>query len=104
MSYARFDRDSDIYLIGILKADNTHLIQCCGCILCERGPWPGPGPEPTVAGESGFKDWVLEPYPEFSDKDKLLQHIALHVSAGHQVPSDVHDLIENDDWIKTAQN
>jgi hypothetical protein len=90
MSYARFGWNSDIYLIGVTD-NGKDVIECCGCLLLKRGPWPGPDPEPTVLGQGGF-EWVLEPFPHFSDNDELLRHLALHMSAGHKIPEDVYSI------------
>lgn len=104
MSYARIGPDSDVYLIGTSHS-GRHVIQCCGCLLVPRGPWPpGHGPEPTLNGAPLLPgtDWYLEPFPEFTDAEGALAHLEAHRQAHHKVPEYAVEGIRDDDWLEAG--
>lgn len=100
MSYARVGPGSDVYLIGTVSAAGN-VIECCGCLLVPRGPWPGPGPEPRLGkdGPGGYGGWYLEEFPRFTRRQDALDHLAVHRRAGHQVPEHAVRAIREDDWV-----
>lgn len=91
MSYARFS-NADVYVFMCA----TGKLECCGCILQEREVVEDPG------AFFGYYLKDVEPIIEyrFDTTQGMIDHLALHRSAGHDVP----DYIESALWADDAEN
>lgn len=67
MAYARFSDTSDVYVFAHV---NLHL-QCCGCLLGD--------------------EW------DFDSTQAMVEHLAQHRAAGHQVPAGLEEDLVADD-------
>ena len=78
MSYARFSRDSAVYVFAHVGG----YLECCGCSLGDK--------------------W------DFHSTAEMLAHLEAHKAAGHEVPEYCIeglkvDAEENDEWIRTGK-
>jgi hypothetical protein len=83
MSYVRFGRDSDVYVIGTI-VNGMHVLECCGCKLSTETATEEP-PDPSFTVSSG-----------------ILGHLDEHREAGHAVPQYAYDDISGraSIWLK----
>ena len=84
MSYARFSRDSDVYVFLSVEG----YLDCCGCTLNKKG-----------------EDIHYGSFHSYTTKD-MLDHLKHHRQVGDDVPdycmeSLLEDMEENDAWIKS---
>ena len=78
MSYARFGwDDSDLYVFST-SVDDKSALTCCGCILDD---------------EDGITSFYA-----FNTKD-MIDHVKKHKKVGHGVPTDLVDLLSDDDEV-----
>lgn len=86
MSYCRFSgADAYIYL-------GYYGIECCGCILAEKTELDKPIP-------TNFGFDVMYSYEQvgpFETAREMLEHIAEHRAAGHDIPLEVDKAIKED--------
>lgn len=86
MSYCRFSgADAYIYL-------GYYGIECCGCILAEKTPLENP-----FVTKLGFSvEYSYEQIGPFETAREMLEHIAEHRAAGHDIPLEVDEAIKAD--------
>jgi hypothetical protein len=89
MSYCRFSH-ADVYVY----MDVGGYLNCCGCILQER-EWVDDPTRPIFKGY--LKAVGPEVQSKFHDTQGMVDHLALHVAAGHDVPDDVIPALWDDD-------
>lgn len=92
MSYSRFGH-ADVYVFMCVSGS----LECCACILQER-EWVDDETYPLIKGY--FK--AVEPIVEhrFTTTQGMVDHLALHVAAGHDVPDYVIPAL----WADDAEN
>ena len=92
MSYSRFSH-ADVYVFMCVSGN----LECCGCILQER-EWID---DPTYPIFKGYLK-AIGPDVEtrFDTTQGMVDHLALHRAAGHDVP----DGIEASLWADNARN
>lgn len=89
MSYARFGPGSDVYVF--MHAGG--FLDCCGCILQER-EWV----DDSDAVFGGYLKSVGEKVvSEFDTTQGMIDHLKLHIDAGHDVPDSVIPRLLADD-------
>lgn len=92
MSYSRFSH-ADVYVFMCVSGE----LECCGCILQEREwvddpSWPIFGGYLKAVGE--------EVACSFDNTQGMVDHLALHRAAGHDVPADIESAL----WADDAEN
>ena len=96
MSYCRFG-EGDVYIFLSVIGK----LECCGCFL-QKTEW--------IETYNSIIGGYLKPVPpiiqtNFQTTQELLDHLDLHLKAGHHVPLDCiselkEDQEENDQWIR----
>lgn len=91
MSYARFG-DADVYVFM-----SQGSLECCACWLQERR-WVN---DPDVPITRGYFEEVGEKVQQsFDTTQGMVDHLALHREAGHDVPEGIEDRL----WADDADN
>lgn len=78
MSFSRFS-DADVYTFR----DTDGQYRCCGCILQET-VWVDDPAYPILKGYRKSVEPIIQ--TRFDTAQGLVDHLALHVEAGHDVP------------------
>ncbi len=91
MAYARFT-SGDVYVFYSVG----DFLDCCGCLLQDRE---------VVYDDSVVFGFYLQPVGEefqttFHETQGMVDHLALHRSAGHVVPDGLEDAL----WADDARN
>lgn len=92
MSYSRFSF-ADVYVY----MDVGGYLTCCGCILQER-EWIDDPDYPIFGGYLRAVEPIIE--TDFYTTQGMVDHIAMHVAAGHDVPN----FLVPDLWADDAEN
>ena len=92
MSYARFSF-ADVYVFMCVSGK----LECCGCILQER-EWVDDPEWPIFGGYLKAVGEVIE--TRFDTTQGMVDHLALHRAAGHDVPEHVEPAL----WADDADN
>lgn len=89
MSYARFS-DADVYVFMCVSGK----LECCGCILQDR-EWVD---DPTWPIFGGYLQAVGEEIPtRFDTTQGMVDHLAAHRRAGHDIPESIEARLWSDD-------
>ena len=94
MAYTRFS-NADVYIF----MSTSGYLECCGCILQERR-WVDDPSWPIFGGYLDAVEPIIE--TEFTTTQGMVDHIALHRAADHDVPADLEaDLWadDNENWV-----
>lgn len=78
MAYARFGKDSDVYVYLSI----TDKYVCCSCALQE---------DATVY--DGYRLW---PDTNMDTPEQVIEHLREHVGAGHRVPDRAFERLEKE--------
>lgn len=89
MSFSRFS-DADVYTF--YNTDDQY--ECCGCIL-QQTKWVDDPSWPIFGGYSELIEPIIE--TRFDTAQGLIDHLALHTAAGHDVPDYVVPAIRDDE-------
>ena len=89
MSYARFSH-SDVYVFMCVSGK----LECCGCILQTR-EWVDDPTWPIFGGYLKAVEPIIE--HRFDTTQGMVDHLALHRAAGHDVPDGIEDALRADD-------
>lgn len=92
MAYARFSY-ADVYVF----MNTGGFLDCCGCILQQR-EWVDDPDMPILKGYLKAVEPIIETM--FYDTAGMVEHLALHRAAGHDVP----DGIEAELWADDHEN
>lgn len=77
MSYARFNKNSDVYIYGADKG-----IVCCGCSLI-------PVNKDELYYDRFIEDWVPDGSYYTTDKySEMIEHVKQHIDKGDKIPED----------------
>lgn len=94
MAYSRFSH-CDVYVFMNVGG----YLDCCGCILQER-EWVDDPSWPIFGGYLKVVEPVIK--TKFYDTAGMVEHLALHRAAGHNVPEGIEEELWADDrenWV-----
>lgn len=89
MSYSRFSH-AHVYVY----MDVGGYLNCCGCILQER-VWVDDPEWPIFKGYAKAVEPIIE--TRFYTTGGMIEHLAIHRAAGHDVPAGIEDALRADD-------
>ena len=89
MSYSRFSF-ADVYVFMCVSGS----LECCGCTLQER-EWVDDPSWPFLKGYLKPVGEIVE--NRFDTTRGMVDHLALHRAAGHDVPDGIEDSLWRDD-------
>ncbi|HEX6684990.1 MAG TPA: hypothetical protein VF062_19530 [Candidatus Limnocylindrales bacterium] len=94
MSYARFS-NADVYIF----MSTSGYLECCGCWLQETR-WVEDPTWPITGGYAEAVEPIIE--TRFTTTQGMVDHVALHRAAGHDVPAEIEAELWADDranWV-----